>query len=55
MVVKHLILESEDTKLLEKASKTTTEEGYRVNRTNKKVAVTYIKSEGLLAFIRNLG
>lgn len=54
MVIKHLILESENTELLENASKTISDEGLRVNRTNMKITVTYIRLEKLLTFIGNL-
>lgn len=55
MVVKHLILESENGNFLEKASKTISNDKIRVHRSDNKVTVTYIKVEGMLAFIRNLG
>lgn len=54
MVIKHLILSSENAEFLENASKTIDDESFRINRANKKVTVTYIRLEKLLAFIRNL-
>jgi len=54
MVIKHLILASENVEFLENASKTANDEDFRVNRTNTKVTVTYTRLEKLLTFIRNL-
>lgn len=55
MVVRHLILESENGNFLEKASKIISNEKLRVHRFDNKVTVTYIRLEELLTFIRNLG
>ena len=54
MVVKHLILESENTKFLEKASRAKANEDLRVHRSNRKVSITYIRLEKLVKFIRDL-
>lgn len=51
LVVKHLILESEDVEFLGNASKSTSNEGFRINGNNRKIMVTYNKLEDLLTFI----
>lgn len=54
LVVKHLILESDDIDFIKKASEITLDEGISLYTSNNKVSMAYTKLGDLLQFIRNL-
>jgi hypothetical protein len=51
MVIKHLILETEETEFLRKIPNPIMDESTRVYKSNKRITITYTKAERLLKYI----